>query len=152
MYREGIAGGSSDVSFDGVHSELTERIIGCAFRVHNALGCGFVEAVYEGALAIEFEREGIAFGRQVGVEVKYAGQAVGLHRLDLLADGKVIVELKAKEAFTDADIASVLSYLKATNLRIALLLNFGTPRLKVKRLGNIEPRIKEFPKLSDQSD
>lgn len=124
-------------SFDGAHADLTERIIGCAFNVHNELGSGFVEAIYENALAIEFERQGIVFQRQVSIDVRYAGQLVGQHRLDLLVEDKVIVELKAKDAFSEADTANVLSYLKATNLCIALLLNFGVPRLKIKRLGNI---------------
>ena len=133
---------SESSSFDGAHADLTERIIGCAFNVHNELGSGFVEVISENALAIEFERQGIVFQRQVPVEVRYADQLVGQHRLDLLVEGKVIVELKAKDAFSEADTANVLSYLKATNLCIALLLNFGTPKLKIKRLGNIEPRIK----------
>lgn len=128
----------NDRSFDGAHVDLTKRIIGCAYTVHSALGPGFVEAIYENALAVEFERQDICFQRQLEVDVRYAGKSVGLHRLDVLVEGKVIVELKAKDAFSESDIASVLSYLKATDLQIALLLNFGTPMLKVKRLGNAD--------------
>ena len=150
MDREGKAR-DPDRSFDGVHSELTERIIGCAFKVHSSLGPGFVEAIYENALAIELAQASIEFGRQVEIAVAYAGQQIGLHRLDLLVDGRVIVELKAKEAFSESDQASVLSYLKATNLRIALLLNFGTPRLTIKRLGNAELVLRRDKALSVES-
>lgn len=106
--------------------------------MHNALGSGFVESIYENALMIELEASGLDAKRQVPVKVCYQDQVVGTHRLDLLVQDAVIVELKAKEAFTEADVASVLSYLKATGMTIALLLNFGTPRLQIKRLGNIE--------------
>lgn len=136
------------IRFDGVQKDLTERIIGCAFTVHNALGPGFVEMIYENALSIEFERKGILFKRQCPVDVSYAGTVVGQHRLDMLVEDMVVVELKAKDAFTDADIASVLSYLKATDLSIALMLNFGTPRLQIKRLGNMEPKLKAFQNSS----
>lgn len=153
MDRDGKIKDLSDrlVSFDGAHKELTERIIGCAFRVHSDLRSGFVEAIYENALAIEFQRQGILFKRQCPVDVYYAGAVVGQHRLDMLVEDKVIVELKAKAAFTDADISSVYSYLKATDIYIALLLNFGTPRLEIKRLGNIDPKLKAFQKSSVQS-
>lgn len=128
-------------SFDGAHAELTERIIGCAYTVHNELGPGFIEIVYENALAIELEKAGISFKRQVPVNVYYSGRQVGMHRLDLTAEDKVVVELKAKDSFSESDEANALSYLKATGLTIGLLLNFGTPSLKIKRLG-LDPRWK----------
>lgn len=78
-------------SFDGIHADLTERIIGCAYKVHNELGPGYVEAIYENALAIELEKEDIRFKRQVPVNVFYCGIQVGSHRLDLTAEDKVIV-------------------------------------------------------------
>lgn len=125
-----------DVDFDGLHKELTDRILGCAIKVHKTLGPGFLESVYENALAIEMEAHGIPYGRQVTVDLLYEGQAVGIHRLDMLVDDKVIVELKAKEQVCQADKATTLSYLKATRKQIALILNFGRPILEIKRLGN----------------
>ncbi len=152
MNRNGRARDLSDIaSFDGMHKELTERIIACAFKVHRTLLSGFVESVYENALAVEFERQGIPFKRQVPIEVRYAGKVVGQHRLDLLVDDKVVVELKAKEALTEADFSQADSYLRATGLYVALVLNFGTPKLEIKRRGNIDGKIKAFQRSSVQS-
>ena len=141
LHRLSTDGTDETDSFDGAHAELTERIIGCAYNVHNELGPGFIEAIYENALAVELEKQGIHFKRQVPVNVFYSGRQVGMHRLDLTAEDKVIVELKAKDSFSESDEANVLSYLKATGFTIALLLNFGTPSLKIKRLG-LDPRWK----------
>lgn len=127
-----------DVNFDGLHAELTDRIIACAVKVHRTLGPGFLESVYENALAIEMEAQGIPFGRQVTVDLMYQRKVVGIHRLDMLVDEKVVVELKAKEQVCQADRATTLSYLKATRKQIGLILNFGRPRLEIKRLGNKE--------------
>ena len=123
-------------SFNGAHSELTELIIGCALRVHGALGSGFVESVYENALALDLARNDLAFEKQRQVTITYLDEPVGVHRLDMLVEDTVIVELKAKDSFCDADFATVLSYLKATGKPVALLLNFGTPELQIKRLVN----------------
>ncbi len=127
-----------DVDFDGLYKELTDRILGCAIKVHKTLGPGFLESVYENALAIEFQACKIPFGRQITIDLLYEGQAVGVHRLDMLVDDKVIVELKAKEQICQADKATTLSYLKATEKQVALILNFGRPTLEIKRLGNKE--------------
>lgn len=124
------------VNFDGLYKDLTERIIGCAVKVHRTLGPGFLESVYENALAIEMGAEGIEFKRQVEIELTYAGQTVGIHRLDMLVDDKVVVELKAKEHICEADKATTLSYLAATDKAIGLIINFGKPIIDVKRLGN----------------
>jgi len=113
--------------FSGPYSELTAPVISCALRVHKALGLGFVESVYENALAFELEDDGIPYERQKQIKVIYRGREVGLHRLDLFVRDKVIVELEAKEAFCEADIATLLSYLRATGAPVALMLNFGTP-------------------------
>jgi len=126
--------------FDGLYSDLTERIIGCAVKVHRALGPGFLESVYENALAIEFDSADIPFQRQLEVDLTYAGQIVGTHRLDMLVDEKVVVELKAKDQIAEADKATTLSYLKATRKRLALIINFGRPKIDVKRLGNVDIR------------
>ena len=122
--------------FDGLYSDLTERIIGSAMIVHKTLGPGFIESVYENALAIQFEKDGLSFFRQVQIELTYSGQVVGNHRLDMLVDDKVIVELKAKENIAESDKATTLSYLRATRKQLALIINFGKPRLDIKRLGN----------------
>ena len=122
--------------FTGAHDQLTERIIACALRVHSALGSGFVESVYENALALELRNGGFGFEKQRQVRIKYLGETVGVHRLDLMVEDTVIVELKAKDALCDEDIATVVSYLKATGKPVALLLNFGMSELKIKRLIN----------------
>ena len=124
--------------FDGLYADLTDRIIGCAVNVHKTLGPGFVESVYENALAIEMSEQGIPFQQQLQVQLTYSGHVVGLHRLDMLVDDKVVVELKAKEQISESDRATTLSYLKATSKSLALIINFGKPRVEIKRLGNTE--------------
>ncbi|MBI3192625.1 MAG: GxxExxY protein [Pedosphaera parvula] len=118
--------------------ELTERIIRAAINVHRALGPGFIESVYETALAIEFDVTGVQYERQKAVAVLYRGQAVGEHRLDYLVERAVVVELKAIQALEDIHFAIVRSYLKATGLHTALLLNFATMPLTIKRVGREE--------------
>ena len=114
---------------------LTERIISAAIRVHKELGPGFLETMYEEALAIELTAGGLAFERQKLLPVFYREHLIGEHRLDFLVEGKVIVELKAISALEDIHFAIVRSYLKAANLDDALLLNFATARVTVKRVG-----------------
>ena len=114
---------------------LTERIIAAAITVHKELGPGFLEAMYEEALAIEFAATGLAFERQKLPPVFYRGRLIGEHRLDFVVEQKVVVELKAISALEDIHFAIVRSYLKAANLADALLLNFSTARLTVKRVG-----------------
>jgi len=117
------------------NKELTDRIIGAAIRVHKELGPGFLEIMYEEALAIELAAGGITFERQKLLPIFYREHLIGEHRLDLVVDHKVIVELKAISALEDIHFAIVRSYLKASNLSDALLLNFATSRLTVKRVG-----------------
>ena len=124
--------------FDGLYADLTERIMGCAVKVHRTLGPGFLESVYENALAVELESAGIPFQRQLEIKLVYAGEVVGVHRLDMLVDDKVVLELKAKDQIAEADKATTLSYLKATRKNLALIVNFGRPRIDIKRLGNTE--------------
>ena len=114
---------------------LTDRIIGAAIRVHKELGPGFLESMYEEALAIEFAAAGISFERQKLLPVFYREHLIGEHRLDFLVEWKVILELKAISALEDIHFAIVRSYLKAANLDDALLLNFASTRLTVKRVG-----------------
>ena len=115
--------------------ELTERIIGAAVRVHRELGPGFLESIYEEAMAVEMRLLGLSFERQKPVPLFYRGHAIGEHRLDLLVASAVVVELKAVTAFEKIHFAIVRSYLKALGLTDALLLNFAATRLVVKRVG-----------------
>ncbi len=111
---------------------LTERIIGAAIEVHRILGPGFLESVYEEALCIELQLRGIAFQRQAEIDVRYKGNVIKGQRLDLLVEREVIeviVEIKSVAKLSEAATAQVLSYLKATGLKCALLINFGMPRL-----------------------
>ena len=119
-----------------IHNEaLTDRIIAAAIRVHKELGPGFLESMYEEALAIELAAAGIGFERQKLLPVFYREHLIGEHRLDFLVEQKVILELKAISALEDIYFAIVRSYLKAANLDDALLLNFASTRLTVKRVG-----------------
>jgi len=102
-----------------IHRELSYRVMQAAFEVHNALGPGFVESVYEAALAHELELRGIPFERQKEVIVRYKGRSVGTHRLDLVVGDKIILELKAVTVLTDAFKQQTLSYLKATGLKLS---------------------------------
>ena len=114
---------------------LTDRIIAAAIRVHKELGPGFLEAMYEEALAIEFAAAHMNYERQKLLPVFYREHLIGEHRLDFLVEQKVILELKAISAIEDIHFAIVRSYLKAANLDDALLLNFATTWLTVKRVG-----------------
>jgi len=115
--------------------ELTDRIIAAAIRVHKELGPGFLEIMYAEALAIELAAAGIAFERQKLLPIFYREHLIGEHRLDLVVERRVILELKAISALEDVHFAIVRSYLKAANLSDALLLNFASTRLTVKRVG-----------------
>ena len=127
----------------GVHSrssaaknlnQLTETIIGCAFEVSNNLGAGFLEKVYENALRIELRRAGLAVVQQQPVPVTYRNERVGDYFADLLVEDSVVIEIKAVKAFDDIHLAQCLNYLKATGVSICLLINFGKPRVEIKRL------------------
>lgn len=113
---------------------LTEKIIGCAFKVSNTLGPGFLEKVYENALAHELRKSGLEFRQQYPVSVLYDGAIVGEFLTDLLVNEQVVVELKASKNLDDAYLAQCLNYLKATGLPLCLLINFGTPRVQIKRV------------------
>ena len=115
-------------------SEVTDAIIGAAIDVHRELGPGFLESIYEQALAVEFALRGIPFIRQHPVPLFYRDHQIGEHRLDFLVDGKIIVELKAIEKLENVHFAIVRSYLKATGVSDGLILNFSTMPLTVKRV------------------
>ena len=119
---------------DFPHKELTSRILEAAFAVHNTLGAGFLEKVYENALTIEFRRRGIPFRQQVPLHVKYDGSVVGEYTADLIVDNAVILELKAAHAIDSVHEAQLLNYLRATGLDVGMVLNFAKPRLEYKRM------------------
>jgi len=117
-------------------NKITEKIIGCAYVVANSLGSGFLEKVYENALAHELRKSGLSLEQQREIDVQYDGILVGSYCADLLVNGAVLVELKAIKALDDVHVAQCLNYLRAMGLRICLLINFGTPRIEIKRIVN----------------
>ena len=114
-------------------NQWTERIIGCAFKVSNALGCGFLEKVYENALVHELRKIGFSVQARHPINVYYDGIIVGEFFADILVENVILLELKATKDHDDVFTAQCLNYLKATNKPICLLLNFGKPRLEIKR-------------------
>lgn len=117
-------------------NRLSRTVIGCAMTVLNTLGVGFLEKVYENALALEMRSAGLRVERQHAIEVRYRGAVVGQYFADLLVEDTLLIELKVARAFEDVHAVQCLNYLKATGLRVGLLLNFGVPRLGIKRLIN----------------
>ena len=116
--------------------EITNRIIGCAYAVSNTLGCGFLEKVYENALVHELRKAGLRLEQQKRITVKYDRIVVGEYVADLLVEEAVLVETKTVKLIDEVHMAQCLNYLKATGLKLCLLINFGTPRIKVKRIIN----------------
>ena len=116
------------------HEDLTERIIGAAIEVHRRLGPGFLESVYEKALIIELGKRGLGAASQVEVPLQYDGVQIGVHILDLLVEGTIVVELKAVKNLDDVHFAIVRSYLRAAGLEHGLILNFSRIPLEIKRV------------------
>jgi len=120
---------------DSTGNDLTYRIIGAAMHVHNQLGLGYKEEIYEAALEAELNQRGIVVTRQIPVPVEYEQQQVALFYLDLLVAGQVVVEVKAfSHQLTNDERAQVINYLKATSSTIGLLFNFGRRKLEYKRI------------------
>jgi GxxExxY protein len=117
---------------------LTERIIGCAYRVAEKLKYGYLEKVYENAMRVELERCGFMVEQQKRIEVRYEGVLVGDYVADLVIEGRVLLEVKTCKEIDDAHCAQCLNYLHATGLPCGLLINFG-PSVKVKRFRNFHP-------------
>jgi GxxExxY protein len=115
---------------------LAHRTIGAAIEVHKHLGPGYLESVYEAALAVELSDSGIPFVRQTGIAVRYKGHEVGSGRLDMLIDQRLIVELKTVDQLAPIHTAQLISYLRATGLTLGLLINFNVEALKqgIKRV------------------
>ncbi|MBI4831144.1 MAG: GxxExxY protein [Candidatus Lindowbacteria bacterium] len=113
---------------------ITKSIVGCAYKVSNTLGAGFVEKVYENALVLELQKAGLKTEQQYPIRVKYDGVVVGEFSADLLVEQSVIVELKAMKNFDEVHVAQCMNYPKATGLPVCLLVNFGKPKAEVRRI------------------
>lgn len=125
------------------YSELTGKIIGCAMKVHGTLGNGFQEVIYQRCLALEMEKQGLGFARELEMTIFYEGTDVGTRRVDFLVEDAVMVELKAISHLEDVHLAQTLNYLEAYRLETALLINFGARSLEFKRLSNEHKLIKQ---------
>lgn len=126
------------------YADITEKILRAAMNVHNELGNGFQEVIYQRALAIEFELMNIKFVRELSMPVYYKAIQVGERRVDFFVEEKISVELKASVELTNSNLAQGKNYLEAYNLEVGLLINFGAPSLVWKRLFNnkYKPDIK----------
>lgn len=116
------------------YQETTEKIIGCAMKVHRTLGNGFQEVIYQRALAIEFDNNDIYYEREKPQDIFYYGRRIGRRRVDFLVDGKIVVELKAVIQLEDVHLAQAKNYLEAFHLEVGLLINFGARSLQFKRV------------------
>jgi GxxExxY protein len=115
-----------------IYREITELIIGCSYKVYKTLGAGFLEKVYENAMVIELKDKGLKVSTQHPIKVFYHDQIIGEYYADLLVEDRVIVELKAVSDLSKAHEVQLLNYLKATGIRVGLLINFGDD-IKIKR-------------------
>ena len=118
------------------YSGITEKIIGCAMKVHRTLGNGFQEVIYQRALAIEMKKQGLEFSREKEMTIFYEGQEIGTRRVDFFVENKIMVELKALTQLEDVHMAQAINYLEAYSMEIGLLINFGSNSLQFKRLIN----------------
>jgi len=128
------------------HEEFTKKIIGCAMEVHNTLGNGFQEVVYQRALVAEMEIQGLGFEREKEMAIHYKGQQIGTRRVDFFVEDKVMLEIKATTELNDTHLAQAMNYLEAYEMEIGLLINFGAKSLQFKRVHNnklIEPDFNE---------
>jgi GxxExxY protein len=122
---------------DLLYPELSYRVMQAVFEVHNTLGPGFTEDIYENALALELELQRIPFERQKQIQVFYKDKYVGTYRLDMVIEGMIILELKAVSELNEIFRAQLDSYLRATGLQLGILINFGTKRVQSDRIPNI---------------
>lgn len=119
-----------------IYPELSFQIMGAVFEVHNVLGPGFIESIYENALSLEFQSRGIAFERQKRMIVRYKDTIIGKQKLDFIIEEKIVLEIKAISQLADIFKMKVLSYLRATDLKLGILINFGTPKVQSVRIVN----------------
>jgi GxxExxY protein len=125
---------NQDVVTPDEFDRLTSRIIRCAYTVSNVLGSGFLEKVYENSLAYELKKNGLQVEQQYRIGILYDGILVGEYFADLLVERCILVELKAVKALDGIHFSQCLNYLKATHLRVCLLMNFGNPKVEIKRI------------------
>jgi GxxExxY protein len=118
------------------HSALTEKIIGCAMKVHSTLGNGFQEVIYQRCMAIEMSKQGLSFEREKEMPIFYEGQSVGTRRVDFFVQGCIMVELKALTSLEDVHLAQTINYLESYQMEVGLLINFGARSLEFKRVQN----------------
>lgn len=123
-----------NIGKDIVYKDLSYKIIALALEVHNELGCGFLEKVYENAMMLLLDREGIPASQQSPANVYFQEKIVGQYFADILVDNKLILELKTVDIIANIHIAQVLNYLRATGIKLGLVLNFGKPKFEYKRL------------------
>lgn len=127
-------------------NQLTHKIIGCAMEVHNYLGSGFQEVIYQRSLAIELDMQGLSFAREFEMDLTYKGRHVGRRRVDFFIEGKVMLEIKAVEELKGAHKAQAINYCEAYNIADGLLINFGGMSLDFKRVFNKKMKSKQYPK------
>jgi len=129
------------------YEELTHRIIGCAMKVHSVLGNGFQEVIYQRALAIEMEKQGLGYQREMEMTIYYDGIDIGTRRVDFFVEDFVMVELKAVIKLDDGHLNQAMNYCQAYKLPIGLLINFGSKSLEFKRVYNLNhPENKDYKK------
>ena len=116
------------------HSDITGKIIGCAMEVHRYLGNGFQEVIYQRALALEMQQQGLNFLREHEMQINYKGVHIGTRRVDFFVEEKVMLEMKAVIQLEDAHLAQAINYLEVSGIEIGLLINFGSPSLQFKRV------------------
>ena len=129
------------------YPEITERIIGCAIKVHNELGFGFQEYIYHRALEIELKKSNLKFISEYEMPIYYSGEKIGLRRVDFFVEEKIMVEIKAVTILEDHHLAQALNYLEVSVSEIGLLFNFGSTSLQFKRLHNkkLKPNFPQNP-------
>ena len=127
------------------HEELTEKIIGCAFKVYNAMGYGYLESVYENCIAIELKKANISFERQQEISVSYEGEDVGNFIADLIINDTIIIELKSIKSLAKIHEIQLVNYLVATGKPFGLLINFGEKKVEIKRKFRDRKAVLEIP-------
>jgi len=120
-------------------SNITEKIIGCAMKVHRELGAGFQEYIYQRALEIELAKAGMLFIREYEMPVYYCGKKIGTRKVDFFVENKIMAEIKAMAELDDTHLAQALNYLEASGHEVSLLINFGAKSLQFKKLHNRKP-------------
>ena len=131
------------------HEEITHKIIGCAMKVHSTLGNGFQEVIYQRALAIEMEKQGLGFQREMEMPIFYEEVDIGTRRVDFFVEDLIMVELKALIMLEEVHLAQAMNYCQAYNLPIGLLINFGAKSLEFKRVYNVNhPENKDYIKAN----